>query len=191
MLSNFYRDIIYISIKPAVCDDSIERKTTRLISWRSLYRVISENAPWRGNPSVVSCVLKLSWRTYWNFEGNMWLKKEISQLFICCFTHETNDRRRSSLLLLATARSFRKWDMRSWKFIGHEDTVLIKKFQKPTYASTCVHLYARVCLDTRLKHVVRVNVGTIGSDYRCWSCNSLIEALFGEMCARRTVSQCH
>jgi len=46
------------------------------------------------------------------------------------FTHEkeprTNDRRHSSLLLLAIARSFQKWDICSWKITDHKDTVLIK-----------------------------------------------------------------
>lgn len=64
--------------------------------------------------------------------------------------------RRSSLLLLAIARSFRKWDIRSWKFTGHEDTVLIKSSKIDVCVPKCVRSFVRACMREWIRGEKRV-----------------------------------
>lgn len=118
LLSNFYRNIIYVSVK----------KRSRRFDWErndplNLMTIVvasySRNTPWRGELSIVPCVLELTRRCVEisrTRNSRSW-RKEIRNdpSAVLCMKKkkrrsETNDRRRSSLLLLAIARSFRKWD---------------------------------------------------------------------------------
>lgn len=158
MLSNFYRDIIYVSIyKTAISLSHSLSLSATIRSSRNgatnfainRYRII-ENDEIRHGKIFLTVLWHLRVES-WNVISRMTRSHGFEiriypSPFYARERAEKYDHRHSSPPLLTIARSFRKWDIRSRKFTDHEDTVLIESSK--TIVRSEVHACVCVCVYT-------------------------------------------